>query len=493
VPPPPGSAFVARYGLVRPREGRYLAGVCAAIGRATNTDPVLWRVLLAVTSFFGIGILVYLAGWLAMPAEGDTASPIESLIGRGRSSTSPVLTILVGVLGLVLVAFIVTDGFRAALLIAAVLIGGILLANKNQGSNQQAAAAGGYRPGAPPPPYPPYNPGAPYATSAAYPAGAPYPSSTPYAASTPPAPSSGYPATTGYPGASTAAQAASAPPASAPYYGSTGTQPTYPPSTGYPAGGSYPSGAAYQPSYGPSTPYPNAPFAPRGPYAGAGQAYPPYLPPPAAKPKPPKPPRQRSALGAITLSLVLLALGVVAILDLSGGLRIPTAGYFAAMLGTVGLGLLVGTWFGRARWLIALGMVLVAALTVATGADRANQMGNVGANITWQPATYSEIRDSYDSSFGTATLDLSNVDFTGQDRTVAVKVNAGDLEIVLPPNVDVDVQADVNAGDAQVFNSRWGGFNADAQQITDNGVDGPGGGHLRLDITVNAGTLGVHR
>ncbi|HEX2772291.1 MAG TPA: PspC domain-containing protein, partial [Micromonosporaceae bacterium] len=67
--PPGGVPFTARYGLVRPREGRYLAGVCAAIGRATNTDPVLWRVLLAVLGFFGgIGILLYVAAWLIIPA-----------------------------------------------------------------------------------------------------------------------------------------------------------------------------------------------------------------------------------------------------------------------------------------------------------------------------------------------------------------------------------------------------------------------------------------
>src|SRR6266540_4210113 len=48
-PPPPGTAgWATRYGLVRARQGRMLAGVCAAIGRATNTDPVLWRVLFAV-------------------------------------------------------------------------------------------------------------------------------------------------------------------------------------------------------------------------------------------------------------------------------------------------------------------------------------------------------------------------------------------------------------------------------------------------------------
>lgn len=87
-PPPPGAAgFTTRYGLVRPRDGRYLAGVCAAIGRATNTDPVLWRVLLAVLGFFGgIGILVYVTAWLIIPGEGDSASPVESMLGRaGRA------------------------------------------------------------------------------------------------------------------------------------------------------------------------------------------------------------------------------------------------------------------------------------------------------------------------------------------------------------------------------------------------------------------------
>src|SRR5439155_6027728 len=53
-PPPPGSSgWASRYGLVRPTRGRVLAGVCAAIARATNTDPVLWRVLFAVLTLAG--------------------------------------------------------------------------------------------------------------------------------------------------------------------------------------------------------------------------------------------------------------------------------------------------------------------------------------------------------------------------------------------------------------------------------------------------------
>ncbi|MBY8874318.1 PspC domain-containing protein, partial [Micromonospora sp. PLK6-60] len=136
VPPggyaPPGAGFTSRYGLVRPRDGRYLAGVCAAIGRATNTDPVLWRVIIAVLGFFGgIGVLVYVAAWLIIPGEGDSASPIESMLGRGRSSMSPVTVIVLGILVAATFGYIVTDAFRAVLLGAAILIGGALLLNRD--------------------------------------------------------------------------------------------------------------------------------------------------------------------------------------------------------------------------------------------------------------------------------------------------------------------------------------------------------------------------
>ncbi len=141
-PPPPGAGFGAqpgtagfatRYGLTRPHNGRYLAGVCAAIGRATNTDPILWRVLFAVlTLFFAVGVLIYVTAWLLIPAEGDTASPIESVLGKGRSSMSPVTAIILGVGCTVLFGFLVTDAFRAVVLGAAILIGGALLLNRNQ-------------------------------------------------------------------------------------------------------------------------------------------------------------------------------------------------------------------------------------------------------------------------------------------------------------------------------------------------------------------------
>src|SRR5438067_10198675 len=99
-PPPPGTGgWATRYGLVRPARGRVLAGVCAAIGRATNTDPVLWRVLFAVLTLAGgVSIVVYPIGWPLIPTEGDTGAPLEALVGRRPSRNSPVLGVIVGLI-----------------------------------------------------------------------------------------------------------------------------------------------------------------------------------------------------------------------------------------------------------------------------------------------------------------------------------------------------------------------------------------------------------
>ncbi len=73
----------------RPRRGRKLAGVAAAVGNRYGIDPVVVRVaLVAMTIFGGIGLTVYLLGWLFLPEEDDEVSAFEGLIGKGRSSVS---------------------------------------------------------------------------------------------------------------------------------------------------------------------------------------------------------------------------------------------------------------------------------------------------------------------------------------------------------------------------------------------------------------------
>jgi predicted membrane protein len=101
--------------------------------------------------------------------------------------------------------------------------------------------------------------------------------------------------------------------------------------------------------------------------------------------------------------------------------------------------------------------------------------------------------DRYETRLGTATLDLTRVDFTGQDARVGVDVNLGEVKVILPPNVDVTVRVEVNAGDAYILDNRYGNFDGSQREVTDLGEDGAGGGRLLLFLQVNAATAEVTR
>jgi phage shock protein PspC (stress-responsive transcriptional regulator) len=398
-PPPPLGAFAARYGLIRPRTGRYLAGVSGAVARATNTDPVLWRVLFVVLAFFGgFGILAYLVLWLGTPAEGDTASPVEAVFGRGRSSTSATLTVIVGVITvLILMSSMGGDGWPGAwALVALVVIGLIVfysLPRRDHPSMRHYA----------PPPVHPQAPG-------------------------------------------------------------TGGEAYMPP--------------GYQPA-----------FAPHGPYA------PPPPPPPPAAVRPPKPPKEHSRLGGLILSTALVVLGIMGLLDVAGIFDIPVAAYFAAALAVIGAGLVLGAVLGRARGMIFFGLALVLALSISGFNDDFNWKhgANGGGDVTWTPQSFSELQDTYTHQAGAAELDLRGLDFAGQDKTVHLRIQAGDLRVVVPPNVDVTADASVRLGSATVFDRNANGVRINDFTVTDLGRDGEGGGKLHLDIQVSLGNAEVYR
>ncbi|HET6533043.1 MAG TPA: PspC domain-containing protein [Actinoplanes sp.] len=460
-PPPPGAGTVpppwfgaangpsfSRENLIRPTQGRYVAGVCAAIGRATNTDPVLWRVLLAVLGFFGgVGVLIYLVGWLAIPGENDTASPIESLLGRGRSGMKPPSIVLLGAAAVLTFAFVVNDGFRAALLAAAVLVGAALLLRRTGNT--------GSAPGAGPPPAATGDPAAAFATADA-----------PGMATAPPAPAPGAPLPPEDP------MTAPLPPMTPPAPPAGTYQPPSPPPGFAPPSGGY-----------------RPPFAPHGPWAGTAQQ--PYAasPPQVWPPKPPKPPRERSKLGRITFFGLIMVMGLLAVLDMAG-LSVPVSSYFAAALATTALGLIAGAWFGRARGLIALAVVATIGLTVSSGVER---FGGQVSNNVFRPANAAGIADRYDFTIGNATLDLRRVDFAGVDQETTVQMKVGQIKVLLPPNVDTTADVRMSDGRAMIFGREWGGNDLGAQAITDLGRDGTGGGTLNLIIEMNAGNVEVTR
>ncbi len=111
----------------RPRRSandRKVAGVAGGLGRAFGIDPVLFRVGFVILFFAGgFGLLFYVLGWLLLPADGDEVSAGESLLGRGQSSTPPVLAVGLGIVALMSIATI----FSWGLPVAPLIIGGVIV------------------------------------------------------------------------------------------------------------------------------------------------------------------------------------------------------------------------------------------------------------------------------------------------------------------------------------------------------------------------------
>jgi phage shock protein C len=75
--------------LIRPREGRMVAGVCAGIGEYLGIDANVIRVIFGALTIFsaGAGVLVYLVAWAVVPEEGEKKSIAENYLNKNKGPT----------------------------------------------------------------------------------------------------------------------------------------------------------------------------------------------------------------------------------------------------------------------------------------------------------------------------------------------------------------------------------------------------------------------
>jgi len=191
----------------------------------------------------------------------------------------------------------------------------------------------------------------------------------------------------------------------------------------------------------PATPYPAEAYA-AAPYATA--AYPPYPLTPVDEP-----PRERSALGVLTFGAAMVTAGVLVALDRGDVFEVPTVVVLASALAVVGLGLLIGAWFGRSRRLIGLGVAL-AVVTAFVGIVHLPASNSIG-DEQWYPANAGEVADQYSWGVGDIDLDLGAVT-SPNTVTTSVELGIGDATIMVPPNAIVNVTADIGMGAIEVEN-----------------------------------------
>ena len=115
------------------------------------------------------------------------------------------------------------------------------------------------------------------------------------------------------------------------------------------------------------------------------------------------------------------------------------------------------------------------------------------SEMVYTPGTVDDIPTTISEEGGRVVLDLSDVDFSSVDTPeerieVDVDLDFGELEVILPQDVRVDISADADfAGDVTVFGAASEGLFPDSNVFSD---DDP---QLVLDLEVFGGKIDVQR
>ena len=494
--------------LYRRADNRVFAGVASGIADYLGTDPVWIRLAFVVTCFLGPFILTYPICWLVIP-KGPPSSVAPGFYSPGPgasqpSGSGPDARLVAGVVLLIIAALVLAGSLGGqywGLVWGAVLvIGGVVLLTEAGWSRTTPAPVGG---GAPPawPPAP--QPAAPVPAAAggtateadqvgraggdeAGPAGAG--DGSEFAGDEAGSVSAGDEAGSISAGdAGSRAESATSAAAAGEGFGA--------PSTSAPfAAGGYAasSSATYPPSPGAAySPYPGASYA-ASPGAGS-------LPPPAAgyaaggsasSPTWAPAPRSRSfPVGLATTAALMLVIGIAALLDNLNVLTISASAGFGLALLVIGVGLIVGAWFGRSGWLIFCGLFL---LPFAVAASFINEplTGGTG-QIHYAPQSLSALHSNYRLIAGQLTVDLSQVDVGNASVSVTVSDAMGQLVVDVPPGTAVDVRGSVGAGELNLLGHTSSGVEV-SNEVTapGNGVET---GTLHLNLSVGLGQVTVQQ
>lgn len=441
----------------RPATGTPIAGVCAAIADRTGIDPLIIRVaavVLAVSS--GMGVVLYLAGWVLIPLEGHERGPLLE--------TFPALTraprwVLISAVALAVVAVAAALGSVTSLsLFPAIVLGLVYYFGVHRPRRERRLRRR----------VPPVVPlaqtqrsDAPYCTGQAYGTGPQGRPTDPTNSPLDPAQPFGAPrATASWPEGDvpTAVRAATpVAPSDTDRVVPSDTDRVVPSDTDRDRTTVRPVPGTASPA-GPG----DAGGHGRGAYDAQMNAY-------LTHPDPiglyaPPPPTPRAArlpdpqrVGKRTLSLVTLTsvglLWTALSLLASTGHPVPAFVWAASALVVVGGALVIGAWVGRPRGLITAAVILGLVATIGGYQHDHPQLMERQVTTTAPVAVeYTDAQalpatDNWD--FGRVTVDLSQLGVT-EDVTYNAHLGAGSLTILVPAEDRVVVNANVGVGTLQL-------------------------------------------
>jgi phage shock protein PspC (stress-responsive transcriptional regulator) len=191
------------------------------------------------------------------------------------------------------------------------------------------------------------------------------------------------------------------------------------------------------------------------------------------------------------IGLAIVAVALIVLLSHVSLWPAASAGWVFVLL--VGLGVLwvsrSGRWGGRLlRLAIALAIAALAAAVTAVVLAFSwfdVSLGDGVGDRVYAPSTVASIAPSYRLGVGQLRLDLSAVRPATKELHVQAKVGVGELRVIVPDGVPVQVDAHAKLGDVHVLRLTDSGRNATVRT-------GTGGGYV-IDARVGLGKVDVVR
>jgi phage shock protein PspC (stress-responsive transcriptional regulator) len=233
-------------------------------------------------------------------------------------------------------------------------------------------------------------------------------------------------------------------------------------------------------------PVPHAPDPTTGVFAPVAPGTPVAPAPPAYRPPPRNPRRRGPILFLFTMALAAVGVAVLGILDLAGA-PIADPAYPAVVVGTCGVMLLIGAFYGRAGGIILVGLLASLVLFAATSVQEVD-----GGDIRRTPTTAAEVPLKLETGGGEIVLDLREVqDLSALDgMDLDLQSDFGRVEVLLPDGVTANVDAEVHgAGHLALFGSDRGGFGIDDEVRHYGGLGSP---EITINADVTFGEIQVH-
>ncbi len=192
---------------------------------------------------------------------------------------------------------------------------------------------------------------------------------------------------------------------------------------------------------------------------------------------------RRAPLTALVLGVLAVGLAVALAGGLDGRFDVTWSTTLAAALVVVGVGLAVSSVTGGAPWLFPVAVVLTLALMSAAVVEPIADRG-VGER-SYAPISAADLSPEYRLGVGELVLDLSGLSVADTTRRVQVKLGIGRAEVVVPPQVTVDLSGHVGAGrlespDGSVVD----GLDRDLDTVS---YGDPGAGTIVLSLEVGMG------